>query len=251
MASTQARSAAQVSNGAAENSEAVATATEQLTASIKEISAQAHQTSSLVTGAMQITATTDQDVVKLGEATDRIGSVLDLIRQIAQQTNLLALNATIESARAGEAGKGFAVVASEVKNLATQTARATDEIASQIEGVQLSTQSAIEAIREISGKVTEINGLTGAIAAAVEEQTAATQEIAHNVSAATDRSRQAAQNVSAVLSAADKTSDEVDHVENVSEQLGAITKDIQSKLDQFVQGLASNQRTAAPSRSAA
>ena len=250
-AATQARSAAQVSSGAAENSEAVATATEQLTASIKEISAQAHQTSRLVTGTMEVTTTTDRDVMKLGEATERIGSVLDLIRQIAQQTNLLALNATIESARAGDAGKGFAVVASEVKNLATQTARATDEIASQIEGVQLSTQSAIEAIRDISAKVTEINGLTGAIAAAVEEQTAATQEIAHNVSAATDRSRQAAQNVTAVLSAADKTQGEVDHVENVSVQLGAITQDIQRKLEQFVQGLAANQKSTLPSKLAA
>ena len=231
--------------------EGVQLSTQSAIEAIREISAQAHQTSSLVNGAMQITTTTDQDVVRLGEATDRIGSVLDLIRQIAQQPNLLALNATIESARAGEAGKGFAVVASEVKNLATQTARATDEIASQIEGVQLSTQSAIEAIREISGKITEINGLTGAIAAAVEEQTAATQEIAQNVSAATDRSRQAAQNVSAVLSAADKTSDEVNRVENVSEQLGAINKDIQRKLDQFVEGLAANQKNTLPSKSAA
>jgi methyl-accepting chemotaxis protein len=118
--------------------EGVQLSTQSAIEAIREISAQAHQTSSLVNGAMQITTTTDQDVLRLGEATDRIGSVLDLIRQIAQQTNLLALNATIESARAGEAGKGFAV-------------------------------------------------LTGAIAAAVEEQTAATQEIAQNVSAATDR----------------------------------------------------------------
>jgi methyl-accepting chemotaxis protein len=240
--STEARSAAQVSAGAAENSNAVAAATEQLGASIKEIATQAQHTSNVVKEANDISATTDRDVGELIESTNRISSVLELIRQIAQQTNLLALNATIEAARAGEAGKGFAVVASEVKSLATQTAKATEEISSQILGVQTSTKTAVTALQNISSKIREIDTLTGAIAAAVDEQTATTQNIAQNVTLAADRSKSAARNAESVLDAASRTDQEVRRVDDVSVQLGQITDDIQIKLDRFMRMVADDQK---------
>ena len=234
MASAEASSAAAATEGAADNSQAVAAATEQLGASIREISTQAHQTSAIVAAATEVSTKTDRDVAGLAEATSRIGSVVELIRKIAEQTNLLALNATIEAARAGDTGKGFAVVASEVKNLANQTAKATDEISHQIEQVQASTRVAVDSIRAISSKVGEINGLTGAIAAAVEEQEAATRDIAKNVTLAADRSKQAARNVGSVTETAGRTREQVATVTDASESLELVTSDIKSALEKFV-----------------
>jgi methyl-accepting chemotaxis protein len=237
---TQAGLANHASAGAADNSRAVASATEQLQASIKEISSQAHQTNAAVTEASESTAQSSAGISGLAEATERIGSVVELIRSIAQQTNLLALNATIESARAGEAGKGFAVVAAEVKNLATQTSRATDEIAQQITEVQTRTRDAVGAIRTISSKVAQINSLTGAIAAAVEQQEAATREIAENVTMAADRSTAAANGVESLSEAADETKQEAQSVVATSDLLAKVSLDMQASLNKFVAALSSD-----------
>src|SRR5262249_11703928 len=157
--------------------QSVAGATEELGASIREISQQATQANNVVGRAAEVAANADQLVGQLSSGAARIGDVIKLIRAIAEQTNLLALNATIEAARAGEAGRGFAVVATEVKTLASQTAKATEEIATQIGAIQTSTAEAVEAIRQIGGVMGDIRGFTSSIAASVEEQSASTQEI--------------------------------------------------------------------------
>ena len=176
---------------ASQNVQTVAAATEELTASIHEISRQVTTSTQICTDAVEEANRTNVMVQGLAEAAGKIGEVVKLINDIASQTNLLALNATIEAARAGEAGKGFAVVAGEVKNLANQTARATDEISAQINAVQTATRDAVGAIQGIGPTIGRISEIAGAIAAAVEEQGAATQEIARNVQEAaqgTDRS---------------------------------------------------------------
>ncbi|MFQ3622924.1 MAG: methyl-accepting chemotaxis protein [Acetobacteraceae bacterium] len=169
------------SERAASGVQAVAAAAEELAASIREIGRQVTEAAGAAQAAAQESARTNDQVAELAQAASRIGDVVRLINDIAGQTNLLALNATIEAARAGEAGKGFAVVASEVKNLASQTAKATEEIASQINAMQAATEGAVGAIRAIGGRIDEISRLASAVAAAVEEQGAATAEIARSV----------------------------------------------------------------------
>jgi methyl-accepting chemotaxis protein len=166
---------------ASSNVQTVASAAEELSASVGEITRQVASSTDISRRAVDEIRLTDGDVAALAAAAERIGEVVRLINDIAGQTNLLALNATIEAARAGEAGKGFAVVASEVKNLATQTAKATEEIASQIQAIQASTADAVTAIRRIGTTVGEVSEIASSIAAAVEEQGAATAEIARNV----------------------------------------------------------------------
>ncbi|MHA1598339.1 MAG: methyl-accepting chemotaxis protein, partial [Alphaproteobacteria bacterium] len=151
------------------------------------------------------TERSNEQVQGLATAAQKIGEVVELISDIAEQTNLLALNATIEAARAGDAGKGFAVVASEVKNLANQTAKATEEISAQIGGIQGATRDAVEAIGGITSIIDEINEITSAIAAAVEEQGAATQEIARNVEQASAGTSEVTVNITGVNQAADDT----------------------------------------------
>jgi methyl-accepting chemotaxis protein len=179
-ASTQA--AMRAAEQALENTQMVAAAAEQLTASIREISSQVNQSAAVVGQAVAGGGATREAIESLSEKVNRIGAVADIIAGIARQTNLLALNATIEAARAGVAGKGFAVVASEVKQLAVQTARSTDEIARHIAEVRSATDLSIQAVRSIIGTVEEVNAIAGSIAAAVEQQAAATGEIARNVS---------------------------------------------------------------------
>src|SRR5262245_13981142 len=203
--STEAVSASQASMGAAGNAQAVAAAAEQLSASIKEISMQTQRTSTVAAETADAAKASDRDIAGLAEAAQRIGSVIELIRAIAEQTNLLALNATIEAARAGDSGRGFAVVASEVKTLATQTAKATEEIAGQIGSMQSSTRVAVDSIRTITHKVSEIHALTAGIAAAVEQQDSATREIAQNVTMAANGSLLAARNVDGVTAASEQT----------------------------------------------
>jgi len=239
-ATTEAGAAAKAANGAAYSSQAVAAATEQLGRSIEEISSQAHRTSSLVSEATQVASQTDRDVASLAAAAQTIGSIIETIRAVAEQTNLLALNATIEAARAGEAGKGFAVVASEVKTLAAQTAKATEQIASQITGVQTSTETAVVSLKAIASKVSDINGLTGAIAAAVEEQQAATQEIASNVTRAADESSRAAANAGSVTEAAARTKTDAMTVSRASDQLGQVARNISEAVNGFLGSIASD-----------
>jgi methyl-accepting chemotaxis protein len=163
------------------NAQTVASASEQLSASIREIGGQVNQASTITRQAVATSAGTQETIQSLSASVGRIGEVANLIQSIAAQTNLLALNATIEAARAGEAGRGFAVVANEVKNLAGQTAHATEEIAQQITGIQTSTHATVGAVQEIARTIAEIDNISSMIAAAVEEQAAATQEISRNV----------------------------------------------------------------------
>ncbi|MCA3263413.1 MAG: methyl-accepting chemotaxis protein [Telmatospirillum sp.] len=197
---TQQRSLAvsAASEQATTNVQTVAAAAEELSASIREISSRVGEAASIATQAATEAKAVDATVTSLAAATGRIGEFATLIRKIAEQTNLLALNATIEAARAGDAGKGFAVVASEVKGLANQTARATEDISSQIAAITDSTQDAVAAIRGIATTVAKVNEATTAIAGAVEEQNAATQEIARSVSEASAGTSMVTSNITSV-----------------------------------------------------
>lgn len=179
--SAQANSAASASEQAASAVEAVASATEELSASVQEISRQVMTTKDVVRAATETAGSASSKIDGLVASVGRIGTVVQLISDIAEQTNLLALNATIEAARAGEAGRGFAVVASEVKSLANQTARATDDISTQIAGVQSSTTDAVSAIRQITQIMSDIDENTVSIVASVEQQGYATREISNNI----------------------------------------------------------------------
>jgi len=188
------------------NVESVASAAGQLSLSIREIGRQVAQSSSTAELASEEARRTDVTVRSLSESSARIGEVVQLINDIASQTNLLALNATIEAARAGEMGKGFAVVASEVKNLANQTAKATEEIAQQVTAVQAATQEAVQAIGAIGGRISDLHRIATTVATAVEEQAAATNEIAHNVRQASEGTREVANSIGDVTAATRETS---------------------------------------------
>jgi methyl-accepting chemotaxis protein len=202
---SQSNAAAAAAEEAATNVGTVAAAAEELGASVQEIARQVTGSTTLARNAVVEAEGTAQLVQDLSVAAAKIGDVVGLISTIAGQTNLLALNATIEAARAGEAGRGFAVVASEVKELANQTARATDEISGQIGQVQAITGQAVAAIGDIAARIREIDGLAGSIAAAVEEQGAATQEIVRNVSEASAGTGAVTGNVARVAAAAEET----------------------------------------------
>jgi len=201
-AGTQAASAAAASNQTTANVETVATAAEELTASIEEIGRQVFQAANIAGNAVHEAETTSSMVSGLAGSAQKIGDVVNLINEIAGQTNLLALNATIEAARAGEAGKGFAVVANEVKNLANQTAKATEDISAQVDTVQRETQDAVGAIERILGIIGEISDISTTIAAAVEEQGASTQEIARNIQQAARGTQEVNENIVSVSGAA-------------------------------------------------
>jgi methyl-accepting chemotaxis protein len=196
---------AEASEEASVNVQSVATATEEMTGSIGEIGRQVQESSRIAGEAVGQAEKTDARINALAEAAGRIGDVVKLITAIAEQTNLLALNATIEAARAGAAGKGFAVVAQEVKALATQTAKATDEIGAHIRGMQTATQESVAAIKEIGGTIGRISEIAATIAAAVEEQGAATQEISRNVQQAAHGTTQVASNITEVNRGASET----------------------------------------------
>ena len=203
--STHADAASSATREATGNVQVVAAAAEELAASISEISEKVHCTSSIVSEASEATAQSEREVDGLVAASVRIGAVVDLIDKIAAQTNLLALNATIEAARAGAAGRGFAVVAAEVKDLASQTATATQEITAQIAGIQESTTATVDAIRGIADKMAMVREFTGAITAAIEEQSAATNEIAVNVQKAAAGTVNATESVADVSDSARET----------------------------------------------
>jgi methyl-accepting chemotaxis protein len=203
--SRQATTVAAASEQASTNVQTVSAAAEELSSSIAEISRQVSESAKIAGDAVSEASRTNARVANLAEAAQKIGDVVKMINDIAGQTNLLALNATIEAARAGEAGKGFAVVASEVKSLATQTAKATDEIAAQITAIQGATGEAVEAIKGIGTTIGRISEITTGIASAVEEQGAATQEIARNVQQASAGTNQVSANIAGVNRAATDT----------------------------------------------
>ena len=233
-ASQEASSADQATQQASRNVESVAAATEQLTASIQEITQRAHEASKIVSETTETTAETDREVSALAEATGRIGTVVELIRDIAEQTNLLALNATIEAARAGEMGKGFTVVANEVKSLANQTAKATEEIGNQIAAVQKQTSGAATAIRTVSERVNQISEVTRGIASAVEQQQAATREIAVSIQSVSDGTGLVASNVQMVNTAIDQTAQEAESLNSSSETLSGTMESLAKSVETFL-----------------
>ncbi len=233
-ADAHARSASSSSEQTSSNVRSVAGATEELGASIREISEKAGQANGVVVKATTIARSADELVGQLSSGANRIGDVVKLIRAIAEQTNLLALNATIEAARAGEAGKGFAVVASEVKTLASQTAKATEEISAQIMAIQGSTTQAVDAIRSITDVMGEISSFTSTIAAAVEQQSASTQEISRNVHEAATGARELAGNMNTVTEAIEETNKSAASVLQASNTLASEAGTLQGAVDQFL-----------------
>lgn len=213
----------------------VASATEELSTSITEISRQVTK-SSTVAGAAVVKAKATNEVVKgLSQAAERIGAVVELITDIAEQTNLLALNATIEAARAGEAGKGFAVVASEVKNLASQTAKATQEISDQITSIQSETQNAVRAIAEITEVVAEVDQIATTIASAIEEQGSATQEIARNAEQAAIGTQEVSSNIQGITEAVTRTGTSSSEIREASGALSQQAGLLKNEAEKFVQ----------------
>jgi methyl-accepting chemotaxis protein len=217
------------------NVQTVAAAAEQLSASIAEITRQVAQSSRVAGQAVTEARRTDEVVRSLADGAQRIGEVMRLISSIAGQTNLLALNATIEAARAGEAGKGFAVVASEVKQLAAQTAKATEEIASQVGAMQSATGNAVDAIQAIGTRIGEVSEIAGAIAAAVEEQGAATAEIARNVQQAAQGTQGVTGAIGAVSRAASEATAASSEVIAASEELSRQASTLDSDVGSFLQ----------------
>jgi methyl-accepting chemotaxis protein len=236
-ASAKTARAAAASSEASGNVRDIASAADELSASVNEIDRQVAQSNAVATKAVSEAGRTNIAVKELDEAAARIGDVVKLITDIAEQTNLLALNATIEAARAGEAGRGFAVVAGEVKALAGQTSRATEEIATQIAGMQRATTRSIGAITSIEAIIREIGDISGAIAAAVTEQGAATEEIARSVETAARRTVETADEVNLVGSATQDTRASAGSVKAVADDLGSVAGRIRAQVDQFFERL--------------
>ena len=201
--------------------------------SIQEISASTHDAARVANDAVLVAQSTNETVAKLGESSSEIGNVIKVITSIAEQTNLLALNATIEAARAGEAGKGFAVVANEVKDLAQETAKATEDISRRIAAIQADTDGAVTAIGEISEVIGKINDYQTTIAAAVEEQTATTNEMARNVAEAATGAAQIAENVVGVATAAETTTTGVGESQRAAADLARMSEELQGLVGRF------------------
>jgi len=225
-----------VSNAAVQvsaNTQTVAAGVEEMSASIREISINTVEASTVAHKAVELAQKTNATMAKLSMSSLEIGNVLKVISSIAEQTNLLALNATIEAARAGELGKGFAVVANEVKELARQTAKATDEIGGNITAIQSDTQGALLSIEEISAIINKINDISGLIASAVEEQAATTGEMGRSVSEAAMSSADIASNINSVATTAQSTSEGAANSQQAASQLAQIAGELQSLVMKF------------------
>ena len=230
----QSSAVAHVANETASHVETVATAAGELSSAIQEISSQVSKSSAISGDAVSEAERANDMVKSLDVAANKIGEVVALITDIADQTNLLALNATIEAARAGDAGKGFAVVASEVKNLANQTAKATEEISGQIGDIQSATQNAVNAIGGISSTIEEISAISGSIAAAIEEQSAATQEIARSVEQVSSGTAEVTSNIAGVTEAAGETGVASGEMLSAANELAQQAVILNDEMDKFL-----------------
>lgn len=230
----QSMTVAAAAEQASTNVQTVASAAEELAVSISEINLQVSKSATIAGRAAEEAGRTNETVKTLADAAQKIGDVVSLINDIASQTNLLALNATIEAARAGELGKGFAVVAAEVKNLASQTSRATEEIAAQIAGMQGVTHEAVAAINLISSTIGEVNSIATTIASAVEEQGAATQEIARNVQQAASGTTEVSANITGVREAASETGAAAQQVLGAAEELARQADGLRRRVGDFL-----------------
>jgi methyl-accepting chemotaxis protein len=222
------------SEEASSNMQSVAAATEELSTSVDEIGRRVRESNRIAEAAVLQAQQTDGRIGKLSRAAQEIGDVVKLITAIAEQTNLLALNATIEAARAGEAGRGFAVVASEVKSLASQTARATDEISSHISGMQGATQESVAAIKEIGGTIAQVSNIASTIASAVEQQSSATQEIARSVQNVAQGTQEVAANIMQVNRGATETGAASEDVLNSARTLSIESTRLREELNRFM-----------------
>ena len=233
-AKSQSAACATASGQASANVQTVASAAEELASSIQEIGRQVHTSSQLASDGVNDTDTSNRQVQTLADAAERIGQVVQLITSIADQTNLLALNATIEAARAGEAGKGFAVVASEVKTLANKTATATQDIATQVTGIQEATGSTVTSIKGIAERIHQMNEITTQVASAVEQQNAATLEIARNVQQAASSAAEVSGNIGSVSDAATQTGHAAENVLSASGDLSRQAEQLKVFVQKFL-----------------
>ena len=232
-ATAQANTVSSATEEISRNLQTVATGAEEMSATIKDIAKNAGEAARVAAEAVKTAQNTNAIISKLGESSVEIGQVIKVITSIAQQTNLLALNATIEAARAGEAGKGFAVVANEVKELAKQTAKATEDISRKINGIQEDTKGAVDAIGNIAGVIGQVNEISSTIAAAVEEQSATTNEMSRNVTEAAKGSEQISQNISGMAQAAQQTSSSAHESQKAASQLADMSTQLQRLVERF------------------
>jgi methyl-accepting chemotaxis protein len=230
---TQANVVSAASEQVATNVQTVATGADEMGASIKEIAKNTADATRVATTAVKSAEATNETISKLGQSSAEIGQVIKVITSIAQQTNLLALNATIEAARAGEAGKGFAVVANEVKELAKETAKATEDISRKIEAIQTDTKGAVEAIGQIGSVIVQINDIQNTIASAVEEQSATTNEISRNLAEAARGSSEITKNITGVAEAAHSTTAGATDTQKSAQSLERMAGELQGLIAQF------------------